>query len=384
MGSQRELIFEEDEREAGDSPESKRSQFENIIGESSQIKALLQTIEKIAHSDSTVLITGDSGTGKEVVAKAIHFHSPRAKFPFVAINCGAIPSELLESELFGHTKGAFTSAISNRVGRFELAEGGTIFFDEIGDMSPHLQVKLLRVLQERTFEPIGSTKTIESHVRVIAATNVQLEKAVKDGRFREDLYYRLNVIPLKTPTLKERKSDIPILFNYFIEKFNKDRLQKITGIHPEALAVLSQYSWPGNIRELENLVERLTILKGEGVIELNDLPSNYKTHSSQDVPLPEFIEMPDSGLDFNSAVEAYENILIMQALEKTGWNRNQAAILLRLNRTTLVEKIKKKGLAPASSSSASGSPTPSSTPPSDSPSATTPPPPLALPAKDNQ
>ncbi len=328
--------------------------FEDIIGQSLQIKKLLELVEKISDSDSTVLVTGESGTGKELVAKAIHFNSPRSKSAFVPINCGAIPSELLESELFGHVKGAFTNAISNRMGRFELAEGGTIFFDEIGDMSPHLQVKLLRVLQERTFEPIGSTKTLEANVRVIAATNIHLEKAVQERKFREDLYYRLNVIPVNIPSLKERQEDIPILFHHFMQKFNKNRSKKITGITPEALQVLCQHKWPGNIRELENLIERLSILKGGGLIELSDLPSNYRyAMSSIKSPLANsHIEMSEVGvsevdMDFNSAVDAYENALIMRALEKTGWNRNQAAILLKLNRTTLVEKIKKKGLKPS-------------------------------------
>ena len=319
--------------------------FENIIGQSPEIKKVLEFIERVSESNSTTLIVGESGTGKELIAKAIHFNSPRSKAPFIPVNCGAIPSELLESELFGHIKGAFTNAISNRVGRFELAENGTIFFDEIGDMSPSLQVKLLRVLQERRFEPIGSTKTIESNVRVITATNIHLEKAVEKGQFREDLYYRLNVIPINVPPLRQRQGDIPILLQHFIETFNRGRSKKITGVSPEALNTLIQYDWPGNIRELKNLVERLTILKGEDLIELDDLPPNYNSQTFTPLPINS-VEIPDTGMDFNSAVDAYENILIMKALERTGWNRNQAAILLKLNRTTLVEKIKKKGLRP--------------------------------------
>ena len=317
--------------------------FKNIIGHSLELQKALHLVEKVAQSDSTVLITGESGTGKELIAKAVHLHSPRAKAPFIAINCGAIPSELLESELFGHTKGAFTNAFSHRTGRFELAENGTIFFDEIGDMSPQLQVKLLRVLQEKTFDPIGSTKTIPSNVRVITATNINLEKAVSEGRFREDLYYRLNVIPIHVPPLKKRLNDIPLLLQHFVKKFNHEHHKNIDGITPQALEVLAQYTWPGNIRELENLIERLTILKGEGLIDTNDLPINY--FSTQDTS-PHPIEIPQMGMDFNSSVDAYENTLILQALERTGWNRNQAAILLNLNRTTLVEKIKKKGLRP--------------------------------------
>ncbi|RME15992.1 MAG: sigma-54-dependent Fis family transcriptional regulator [Bdellovibrio sp.] len=319
--------------------------FENIIGKSPAITRVLELIERVSSSSSTVLITGESGTGKELVAKAIHFNSPQANNPFVPINCGAIPAELMESELFGHVKGAFTGATQNRIGRFEMADNGTIFLDEIAEMPLSLQVKLLRVLQERKFEPVGSTKTVTCDVRVIAATNKNLEKEVKEGRFREDLYYRLNVIPIEIPSLRERKSDIPLLLHHFIQHFNKTKGQSIKGISQEALKYLMDYSWPGNIRELENLVERLAILKGVGIIDVNDLPSKYKGEQHTSITASDDI-FPEEGLDFNSAVDAFENKLILKALEKTGWNRNQAAILLRLNRTTLVEKIKKKGLKP--------------------------------------
>ena len=241
-------------------------------------------------------------------------------------------------------KGAFTGAIANRTGRFELADEGTLFLDEIGDMSPALQVKLLRVLQERSFEPVGGTKTISANVRVIAATNVDLEEAVADGRFREDLFYRLNVIPMRVPALRERKSDIPLLMHHFMETFNRSRSRSLQGITPDALVMLSNYNWPGNIRELENLVERLAILKGSGIIDVIDLPEKYR--KMQMSAEPGTLDIPDNGMDFNSAVDAFENALLMRALEKTGWNRNQAALLLKLNRTTLVEKIKKKGLRP--------------------------------------
>ncbi len=320
--------------------------FENIVGQSEAILQVLSMIERVAESDSTVLITGESGTGKELIAKALHYNSPRSQEPFIPINCGAIPAELLESELFGHVKGAFTGAIANRSGRFEMAEDGTLFLDEIGDMSPSLQVKLLRVLQERCFEPIGSTKTIEANVRVIAATNADLEAAVANGRFREDLYYRLNVIPIRIPPLRERRSDIPLLLNHFIEVFNRNRSRRLTGISPEALDMLTNYNWPGNIRELENLVERLSILKGSGVIEVSDLPERYRKGAAPSSFDLGRVDIPETGVDFNTAVDNYENALIMRALEKTGWNRNQAALLLKLNRTTLVEKIKKKGLRP--------------------------------------
>lgn len=326
----------------------KKYQFDNIVGQSDAIVNVLEMIERVAASDSTVLITGESGTGKELVAKAIHYNSTRSAKPFIPINCGAIPGELLESELFGHIKGAFTGAIANRVGRFELADSGTLFLDEIGDMAANLQVKLLRVLQERVFEPVGSTKSFSSNVRVIAATNLDLEAAVAVGDFREDLFYRLNVIPIRIPSLRERRSDIPLLFHHFMETFNRTRNRNLKGIVPEALEMLCHYSWPGNIRELENLVERLAILKGNELVEVKDLPEKYRQASVSEENTP--VDIPENGMDFNSAVDAYENALILKALQKTGWNRNQAALLLRLNRTTLVEKIKKKGLRPPEAS----------------------------------
>ncbi len=317
--------------------------FSQIIGESEGIKNCLSLVERVADSDSTILVTGESGTGKELIAKAIHYNSHRAKGPFIAINCGAIPSELLESELFGHVKGAFTGAVANRAGRFELADEGTLFLDEIGDLDPSLQVKILRALQEKSFEPVGSTKTMSVNVRVITATNVDLDKAVAEGRFREDLYYRLNVIPIHIPALRERKTDVPLLLNHFLEKFNKNKAKKITGFSQESLVSLMNYSWPGNIRELENLVERLSILKGFGEVIPADLPAKYKSAAACFAETG-IIDIPDQGLDFNTAVDQFENALILKALEKTGWNKNQASILLRLNRTTLVEKMKKKGL----------------------------------------
>lgn len=333
----------------------KKYQFDNIIGSSEEIRKVLSMVERVADSDSTVLVTGDSGTGKELVAKAIHYNSPRAAKPFIPINCGAIPAELLESELFGHVKGAFTGAIANRVGRFEAASGGTLFLDEIGELSLNLQVKLLRVLQERRFEPVGSAKTQEADVRIIAATNVDLAKAVKNGQFREDLFYRLHVIPILIPSLKDRKTDIPLLLHHFVQHFNTTKNRGLTGFSPDALEALYHYPWPGNIRELENLVERLAILKGHGMVEVVDLPEHYRASRSENlfaIGGDIGIDIPDSGVDFNTAVDNYENLLILQALEKTGWNRNQAAALLKLNRTTLVEKIKKKGLRPPPEASA--------------------------------
>ncbi len=341
--SHKKLVFENTELK---SKLESKYRFDNIIGQSQPIKNVLNMIEKVADTDSTILVSGESGTGKELIAKAIHYNSSRKDKPFVPINCGAIPNELLESELFGHVKGAFTGAISNRQGRFEIANKGTLFLDEIGDLSPNLQVKLLRVLQEKRFEPVGSAKTIESDVRIVTATNVDLAKAVKEGTFREDLFYRLNVIPIQIPPLRERADDIPLLLEHFINKFNQHKGINITGIHPMALDKLKKYAWPGNIRELENFIERVSILRKEGMIEPSDIPQHFDegTGMTANGQLP--IEIPEQGIDFNNAIAAYENQLIINALNKTGWNRNQAAILLRLNRTTLVEKIKKKGLAP--------------------------------------
>ncbi len=320
-----------------------RYQFNQIIGESEGIKQCLSLVERVAESDSTVLVMGESGTGKELIARAIHYNSPRAKNPFIAINCGAIPAELLESELFGHVKGAFTGAISNRIGRFEMADEGTLFLDEIGDLDPSMQVKILRALQERVFEPVGATKSVKVNVRVIAATNVDLEKAVKECRFREDLYYRLNVIPITIPALRERKTDIPILLQHFMQQHNKNKPKVLSGFSPDSMKCLVNYGWPGNIRELENLIERLSILKGFGMVEVSDLPPKYRSTAASFAETGS-VEIPESGLDFNTAVDQFENALILKALEKTGWNKNQAALLLRLNRTTLVEKMKKKGL----------------------------------------
>lgn len=319
--------------------------FDQIVGQSESIQSVLSLVQRVAHSDATVLIMGESGTGKELIARAIHYNSDRSVHPFVAINCGAIPAELLESELFGHIKGAFTGAISNRIGRFELADGGTLFLDEIGDLEPSLQVKLLRALQERSFEPVGSTKTVSINVRVIAATNIDLEKAVEEGRFREDLFYRLNVIPVCVPPLRQRQSDLPLLISHFVQIYSKNKGRGLLGFSQDSVDCLMQYPWPGNIRELENLVERMSILKPQGSVEVNDLPSKYRIQ--QQAPQKESpFDLPDDGIDFNTAVDAYENALILKALQRTGWNRNQAATMLRLNRTTLVEKIKKKGLRP--------------------------------------
>jgi DNA-binding NtrC family response regulator len=313
--------------------------FKNLIGDSEVMQQSFQFIEKIAATNSTVMICGESGTGKELVARAIHYNSDRRNEPMVPVNCGAIPEDLLESEHYGYEKGAFTGALKTRIGRFELANGGTVFLDEIGDMSPALQVKILRVLQEHEFERLGGVKSIKVDIRVIAATHRDLEKAVKQGTFREDLYYRLNVIPFILPPLRERGSDIPLLTNHFIGKFNIEKKQNINGISPEALKCLTRYHWPGNVRELENLIERLVILKGEGVIEQEDLPEKLLGAEWSDA-VPS-MDIPDSGISFNTAVSEFERELILRALKKTNWIKNRAAKLLQLKRTTLVEKIKK-------------------------------------------
>ena len=317
-----------------------------FTGQCAPIRKLQETVKLLANSDSTVLISGESGTGKEVLAKALHRSGSRANKPLVSINCGAIPEELLESELFGHVKGAFTGAVQARPGRFELANGGTIFLDEIGDMSQKLQVKLLRVLQERCFEPVGSQQSIEVDVRVIAATHRNLEEEIEGGRFREDLYYRLNVIPLSLPPLRERGEDILLLANHFLTHFNEEKGSSITGLDSEVKQVLLAYEWPGNVRELRNLMERVCTLKREGMIELEDLPSRM-IGERQQVAQNFQIDIEDAeDIDLKATVDEFENHLIQSALERFNWNKNRAAKFLSMNRTTLVEKIKKKGIQP--------------------------------------
>lgn len=314
-----------------------------IIGRSQELNSLVKLAKRVSDSDSTVLISGESGTGKELVAKMIHENSSRAEGPFVAVNCGALSEDLLESELFGHKRGSFTGAIDDRKGRFCLANNGTLFLDEIGDMSPRLQVKVLRAIQEKVYEPVGGHSSLSTNARIVAATHKNLEKMVKAGEFREDLFYRLNVIPLLMPALRERKSDIPLLVNHFITRFNKQKNRNITGASKEVFECLMAHHWPGNIRELENLIERMTIIKSNGSIDLDDLPKTYSKKRNIGLNQTE-LNFPEGGVDFNSVVDDFENKIILQALQKTGWNKNQAAILLKLNRTTLIEKIKKKGL----------------------------------------
>ncbi|MEJ2729235.1 MAG: sigma-54 dependent transcriptional regulator [Deltaproteobacteria bacterium] len=310
-----------------------------IIGCSLKMQEVFNLVEKVADCDSTILITGETGTGKGLVAKAIHQYSRRKNKPFISINCGAIPENLLESELFGHVRGAFTGATVSKSGKFELADGGTVFLDEIGDMSPDLQVKVLKVLEEGEFEQVGGAKTIKVDVRVIAATHRDLPEEVKNGNFREDLFYRLYVIPIGLPALRDRKSDIPYLASYFVQMSNHKNNRQIESISEGALQAMLSYSWPGNVRELRNVIERMVVLIGSGKISANDLPKELK--AANGYTATQSIEISDEGICLNSAVTEFEKDLILQSLEKTKWVKNKAAKLLQLNRTTLVEKIKR-------------------------------------------
>ncbi|MBC8284047.1 MAG: sigma-54-dependent Fis family transcriptional regulator [Nitrospinae bacterium] len=330
-----------------------------IVGESQPIREVFDVVERAAGSQSTVMIYGESGTGKELIARALHMNSTRASKPFIAVNCGAIPHELLESELFGYEKGSFTGAVNTRIGRMELANQGTIFLDEIGDMPTSLQVKLLRVLAEREIDRIGSSKPTPIDIRVITATHRNLEEAIQEGKFREDLFYRLNIIPINLPPLRERKTDIPLLANHFLKQLNGTAESKT--ISDEAMGFLVNYSWPGNIRELANFVERMVVLSIGSIITPRDLPEKVlgDTPKEKWQPLEEeeegnpaqilqqslrqsfHVGIPEEGINLKKTVEEFEKELLLEALEKTGWVKNKAANLLGLNRTTLVEKLKK-------------------------------------------
>lgn len=321
----------------------RQTSFAGIISECSEMQKIFTVVEKVAKTNTTVLVQGESGTGKELIARALHKFSGRTG-KLVPVNCGAIPEDLLESELFGHEKGAFTGATQSRIGRFQVADGGTIFLDEVGEMSPKLQVKLLRVLQDRCVEPVGSARSVEVNVRVVAATNKDLREEVKAGRFREDLYYRLQVVPVELPPLRERGEDVMLLTRYFFDRARANLGLPALEISPEAQRQLRGYQWAGNIRELENLVERLAILVDGDVLRPSDLP-DYICDSSEGTYIFETMEeFPEHGIDFNTLVNEFENKLIRMALVKTSGNKKAAAKLLQLNRTTLVEKIKKKGL----------------------------------------
>ncbi len=346
---------------------SRREQlpFRGMVGSSLSISKVKKLMEQVADSEATVLILGESGTGKEVVAQNLHNLSNRRDKNFVPINCGAIPSELLESELFGHEKGAFTGAITARQGRFEMAEGGTLFLDEIGDMSLPMQVKLLRVLQERTFERVGSNKTIHANVRILAATHRELENNIRDGKFREDLFYRLNVFPIEIPPLRDRLEDIPLLVNELISRLENQKRGSVR-LTPAAIMSLCQYRWPGNVRELANLVERLVIIYPYGVVDVDDLPDKFRISKGEtrelakpalDSAVTENImaelaafdvesggdvgALPEEGLDLKEHLADIESSLIQQALERTDGVVAHGAKLLQMRRTTLVEKMRK-------------------------------------------
>ncbi len=317
---------------------------DRLIGQSVPMQHLYRIVKRVAKTDSTVLVTGESGTGKELIANAIHNQSPRRDMPFVPINCGAIPEELLESELFGHEKGAFTGAFRERRGRFELANKGTVFLDEIGEMSPKLQVKLLRFIQETKFQRVGGSRTVEVDVRILAATNKDLERAVAENKFREDLFYRLNVIPIHVPPLRERAGDIAVLIQHFLKQhcLKKNIAQK--RMSEAAIASLEQYDWPGNVRELENVIERLVILTDTDEIQFQDLPKRMQAAEPalEHAEAACSIELGQDGINLKETLDNLENRLIIDALQRAGGVKNKAAKLLGLNRTTLIEKMKKK------------------------------------------
>lgn len=335
--------------------------FRSLVGTSRKVQQVRQLMEQVADKEVSVLVTGESGTGKEVVARNLHYHSSRRDKPFVPVNCGAIPAELLESELFGHEKGAFTGAITARVGRFELAEGGTLFLDEIGDMPLNMQVKILRVLQERTFERVGSNRTQTANVRVIAATHKHLEDMIESGEFREDLYYRLNVFPIEMPALRERVEDIPLLINELVARMEKEKRGSLR-LNSAAIMNLCHHAWPGNVRELANLVERLAIMNPFGVIGVQELPKKFRyvddydenrpyaddsdlpAHAPGLIGLDSPALLPVDGIDLKDYLSNLERELIQQALDEAGGVVARAAEKLRIRRTTLVEKVRKYGL----------------------------------------
>ena len=316
-----------------------RYRFEGMVGRSLRMRELFELLETVAASASTVLMTGETGTGKELAAKALHHNSLRRVHRFVALNCTAVPETLLESELFGHVRGAFTGAVATRQGRLEIAHHGTLFLDEVGTMSASLQAKLLRVLQEREFERVGDTRTIKIDVRIIAATNADLSRLVSDGRFREDLFYRLNVIPIFLPPLRERREDIPLLVQHFVQRLTRQEApsREVT-VTQKAMRRMMAYAWPGNIRQLENAVERALALNRERtVIDLADLPPELQHAADPSVP----VSLPEGGLDLPMYIAEIERQLIRRALDETGGNKQRAAQLLGLKRTTLVEKTRR-------------------------------------------
>jgi two-component system response regulator HydG len=314
-----------------------RFDFSRIIGRGQKMKSLLETLAMVAPSDATVLLMGESGTGKEVVANAIHHNSPRAGQPFIKVSCAALPETLLESELFGHEKGAFTGAVSRREGRFQLAHRGTLFLDEVGEMSPAIQTKLLRVLQEKEFEPLGGVRTVKVDIRLITATNLELDKEITAGRFREDLYYRLNVVPIVLPPLRERKEDIPPLADHFLALYREKNKKSVKSISGKALDLLVRYDWPGNIRELENCIERAVIMTREEAIVPADFPPQIRMLSMEG-------EREGFDIPYGISLDDMERALIVKTLAETGGNRTKTAEILGINRRTLQNKLRQYGL----------------------------------------
>ena len=314
-----------------------------LLGDSHKIEEIRGLIAKLARNQAPVFITGDSGTGKELAARLIHAQGPRSEGPFVAVNCGAIPQELVESELFGHKKGSFTGAVSDKEGLFQAAEGGTLFLDEVADLPLPAQVKLLRAIQEKSVRAVGAQQEVHVDARIISASHRDLNEEVDSGRFRQDLFYRINVIPVRLPPLRERGMDIPILANHFLAHFNKTKKKQVQSITPTAMSLIRQYQWPGNVRELENLMEMLVVMKEAGDIDVDDLPEKI---SNNVLPIDTFA-LPDltgEGLDFNKLVADFEKNLLLRAMKMSGGVKNRAAKLLLLNRTTLVEKLKRLNL----------------------------------------
>lgn len=316
--------------------------FENLVAGSRKMRDVFNLAAQVARRDSTVLVTGESGTGKELIAKAVHQNSLRASKPFITVNCGAIPENLIESELFGHRKGSFTGALADRIGKFEAANEGTIFLDEIGELPINLQVRLLRVIQEREIDKIGFTKPIPVNVRIIAATNRDLRKLIEDGQFREDLFYRLSVVTVELPPLRERRDDVPLLITYFLKKHCSRYDLPIPSFRDDAMELMTQYDWPGNVRELENVIERVVVLGASDAILAENLPAQVRQAKSRISSIN--LKLSDDGID----LEAVEKEILLQALEKNQWNQTQAARYLNISRKTLIYRMEKFSLAPPS------------------------------------
>jgi DNA-binding NtrC family response regulator len=314
--------------------------FDNIVGESEALRATIEIVRKVADSEATVLVLGESGVGKELVARAIHYNSPRAPHPFVALNCAAIPEDLIESELFGYEKGAFTGAHQKKIGRIALANGGTLLLDEIGDMSLRMQAKVLRVIQEREYEPVGSTRTERADLRFVTATNHNLREKVRKREFREDLFWRIATVPIEVPPLRARREDVPPLVRHFVE-VERRAFPEILGVTDPAMKRMAEYDWPGNVRELQGLVQRLVIFRRTGWIDERDLPDEI---AGKGYERPA-VSLPAEGIELADVVASFERELILKALNVTGWNKARAAGLLHMKRTTLVEKIRAMGLS---------------------------------------